>query len=212
MAMIDYGAILKVDGKFVNKNKGLFMKTSDTGYDPPEEAYDSRYDNTIGINGNYYVYAGDEEFLLCFYKCYFYVVSKEKVIFSYMADDDFNHYFILPNGKEITVKHLDANFYTEDSILDEDIYKMASDYRKNNKTKQLKFLQRVFKSQYRYKKNPLRFKTNRYVATWEHNNHKYECIFGYGIEPNKDVWDEIKLEHYDFSEHERNIIDSWFGE
>ena len=32
MSMIDYGALLKVDNIFVNKNKDLFMKCSDTGY------------------------------------------------------------------------------------------------------------------------------------------------------------------------------------
>ena len=32
MAMIDYGAMLRVDGKFINKNCDLFMEQSDTGY------------------------------------------------------------------------------------------------------------------------------------------------------------------------------------
>ena len=32
MSMIDYGALLRVDGKFINKNCGLFMNASNTGY------------------------------------------------------------------------------------------------------------------------------------------------------------------------------------
>ncbi len=211
MAMIDYGAILRVDGKFVNKNKGLFMEVSDTGYEPPEKVYDPKYNNTFSIKGNYFVYAGDENFLVCFYKCYLCAVNKNKIIFDYWGDD-FSHQFILPNEKIIKVEHLDNMRYKESPFFDDDILDIASEYRKNNKTRQLKRLHRILKSRHRYSKNPYKYKTNRYIATWEHNGHNYECIFGYGIDPNEEVWEDIKDEHYDFTDIERNIIDMWFKE
>ena len=37
MAIIDYGAILRVDGKIVNHE--MFMEVSDTGYKPPEKVW-----------------------------------------------------------------------------------------------------------------------------------------------------------------------------
>lgn len=210
MAMIDYGAILRVDGKFVNKNKCLFMEVSDAEYEPPEEVYDPKYNATIRIKGNYFVYAGDENFLVCFYKCYLCAVSKNKIIFDYWGDN-FSHQFILPNEKIIKVEHLDNN-YLKDKLSDDDLYEIATKYRNNGKTKQLKSLQRLFKRHYRYNKNPDKYKTNRYIATWEHNSHNYECIFGYGIDPNEECWEDIKNEHYDFTDIERNIIDGWFKE
>ena len=75
MSAIDYGALLRVNGKFINKNDDLFSYCSDTGYVCDKATYYSDYEKKeieIDIMGNYYVYAGDENFLLCFYKGYFY--------------------------------------------------------------------------------------------------------------------------------------------
>ena len=41
MAMIDYGAILMIDGK--KYNNSMFMETSDCGF-VPEKAYDKKHD------------------------------------------------------------------------------------------------------------------------------------------------------------------------
>ena len=86
MAMIDYGAILRVDGKIVNLDQ-MFMDCADTGY-ICQQAYDEKHKQTINIQPidiqhNYFVYAGDENFLLAFYKEWFYVIHQNKIIGSY---------------------------------------------------------------------------------------------------------------------------------
>lgn len=58
MAFIDYGALLKVNGEFINKNRDIFMNKSDTGY-ICEKAKDDQGD-WHSVQGNYFVYAGDE--------------------------------------------------------------------------------------------------------------------------------------------------------
>lgn len=65
MAMIDYGAILRVDGKIVNLDQ-MFMDCADTRY-ICQQAYDEKHKQTIDIQHNYFVYAGDANFLLVFY-------------------------------------------------------------------------------------------------------------------------------------------------
>ncbi len=80
MAMIDYGALLRKNGKFINKNNDLFMESSDTGYickDAVDE-HGYKYD----IDGNYFVYAGDENFMVVFYKTTYKVISDGKILYS----------------------------------------------------------------------------------------------------------------------------------
>ena len=60
MSAIDYGALLRVNGKFINKNDDLFSYCSDTGYVCDKATYYSDYEKKeieIDIMGNYYVYA-----------------------------------------------------------------------------------------------------------------------------------------------------------
>ena len=113
---MDYGAILRVNGKFINKNKDLFMDSSDTCYVCDQATYfddESKEIRTTHINGNFYVYAGDENFMLCFYKGYFYAIHNNKIICSIS-----NSYFIsetiyfdgLPT---IKVEHLDKELRNE---------------------------------------------------------------------------------------------------
>ena len=62
----------------------------------------------------------------------------------------------------------------------------------------------------KYKNVIWKTRSSRWLATWDYNGNHYEVIFGYGIDPNKDVWNRIKLDSYDFSDVERQIIDGWF--
>ena len=78
MAMVDYGAILKVDGKIINDS--LFMEITDTGTIPPEKVHDDRYNCDINIAGNYFAYGGDKDFMMVFYKCWFFGITQEKII------------------------------------------------------------------------------------------------------------------------------------
>ena len=83
MAMIDYGAILRVDGKIVNLDQ-MFMDCADTGY-ICQQAYDEKQKQIIDIQYNYFAYAGDANFLLVFYKECFNVIHQNKIIGSYWA-------------------------------------------------------------------------------------------------------------------------------
>jgi hypothetical protein len=44
----------------------------------------------------------------------------------------------------------------------------------------------------------------------DYNGHHYEVIFGYGVEPNERVWNDIKNESYGFRPDEVKLIDNWF--
>lgn len=62
MAAIDSGALLKVNGKFINKNGKLFTSISDLGFDLKK--VQGELSNRIGDSFN--VCAGDEKLLLAF--------------------------------------------------------------------------------------------------------------------------------------------------
>lgn len=66
----------------------------------------------------------------------------------------------------------------------------------------------------RAKKDPYWYTLSswRNIVQFELNGHTYEVIFGYGIDPSEKVWGSIKDEHYEFTDLERQIIDSWFKE
>lgn len=221
MAMIDYGALLRVDGKFINKNQDLFMEASDTGY-VCEKATNEKGD-IIDIDGDYFVYAGDKDFLLVFYKGLYRVISNEKIIFS-QWDMPFNsetHYFdVFPNvkvsrlSKHYEVEERESNGTWKDFVKERwvgatgneklselaDGHKMFKRFMKN--CKKVAYVNHHGRA---YKTRPYRF-----LAEWDYNGHKYEVIFGYGVEPDEDVWNKIKNESYGFREDEIELIDSWF--
>lgn len=161
MALIDYGAILRVNGKFINKNCDLFMHSSDTGYVCEQALHPNG--EMIDIDKEFYVYAGDENFMLCFYKGLFYVISHNKIILAKWNILFMSETFYFDGLPSVNVERLDN-------------------------------------------------KTQRWLATWIHNGNKYEVIFGYGIDPDEEVWNRIKFDGYKFTDIEREIIDEWFKE
>ena len=206
MSIIDYGSLLRVNGKFINKNKDLFMNCSDTGYICKQAEYS---DGTVtDIDGNYFVYAGDENFLIVFYKGWFHVIHNNKIIYS-----DWNNPFIsetiyfedLPTLK---IEHLNKNLINEYPDPPDE-YDIKWYYERYGKKKAQLKLNRLAKSRNRI---VCKTRTYRWLATWEYNGKKYEVIFGDGIDPNEDLWNEIKYDHYEFTDVERQIIDGWFKE
>lgn len=218
MSMIDYGALLRVDGKFINKNCGLFMNASNTGY------VCKRAINNDGkeyvIDGNYFVYAGDENFLIVFYKGIYQVISNEKILYTGW-DMPFNSetYFFdeLPNLK---VSRLSKDFEIEkyeslgtwkdfvrehwiDATGDEKLYELQGGR---------KAYKRFMKAaKHRAREKGFKTRPYRFFAEWYYNRHHYEVIFGYGIEPNEEVWNKIKNKSYGFRKEEIKLIDSWFN-
>lgn len=221
MAMIDYGALLRVDGKFINKNTNMFMETSDTGYiakgiiDTDGEIRD--------IDGNYFVYAGDEHFCVAFYKGMYKVTSDGKVIYTNwnMCFDSETHYFKeLPNLKILRLSPKYETVLIESQGLWEDY--VREHWEGATGKEKLVDLQDGTKIYKRFIKNAKRiayvnkhggcYKTRpyRFLAEWDYNGHHYEVIFGYGIDNNEGSWNAIKDKYYGFREEEKKIINEWF--
>lgn len=81
-ATIDYGALLRVNGKFINYNKDLFSEIIYPEGDIPEYTqyvYSGKLQKRP-VKGNYFIYAGDTTFMLAFYKRMFDVISDTKNI------------------------------------------------------------------------------------------------------------------------------------
>lgn len=226
MSMIDYGALLRINGEFINKNLGLFMNYSDTGYMCKKALYN--YDSKeyeIDIDGNYFVYAGDENFFLCFYKGLAYIIHKNKVIKSIWNNSFLSETFYFDALPSITIEHLDKNIYIEqiESLGTWENYVKENWIGATGKEKiselengrrNYKWFHKRLKQISRQRKNPrywIKYKTSRWKATWDYNGNHYEVIYGYGIDPNEKVWNDIKFDHYEFTDVEREIIDEWFN-
>jgi hypothetical protein len=75
MAMIDYGTILVRDGIIQNRDQ-MFMEKTDLGCDIPDKlAFRGDPDRVAFVNGDFFAYAGDMDFMLCFYKYRVLVIS-----------------------------------------------------------------------------------------------------------------------------------------
>lgn len=188
MAMIDYGALVIKNGKPVNKNGGLFM-------DPPH------YMDDI-VKGNYYVYCGDEELSFCFYKCNISVVKNGHIINNFWQHPfkSETHYV---GDTNITVTRLDDLIpeYPEhlmscatwgDYVREtwEGATGKEKDYELENGRKWHKLWIKRCKEIGR--KKPLYYtSTLKYSATWEYKGDQWEVIFGYGIDPDEEVFEEI---------------------
>ena len=209
MAMMDYGALLRVDGNFINKNKGLFMDMKDMCGFNLETAYDET-DNPINISDNFFVYAGEPDLLLCFYKCTYHIISNGKVVKSwYSSGWDFDkETFLVSNAEftfEVVDKEIKKDFY--DSDFDEwDREYYIRQYGKNfGQTK----INRRFK---RKRRNyDLSKGSNKCLMSWNYNGKKYEVVFGYGIDPSEEVLKDMNVGSYGYTKKELDYIRTWFA-
>lgn len=206
MATIDYGAILRKDEEVLNHN--LFMETSDTGF-MYKEVNCKNSDRKLQIDGNYFVYAGDEHYMVVFYKCMYHIISEGKIIYTQYHPPFIKETMYFEGLPTFTIKHLDPNLYSyvygEISEFDKQYF-----FSRFGKKRGLQIIYRIAKGRCRNKKKN-KTMTNRWIATWEHNGHKYEVIFGYGVDPDKEIWNDIKF-NYGFTDIERNLIDKWLNE
>lgn len=224
MSMIDYGAMLRVNGKFVNKEH-FFMEYSDTGYTC--KVATDEWGNEVDIDRNYFVYAGDEDFMVVFYKGLCRFISHNKILKSIWDTPFISETIIDPDGiyPNVEIRHLDTKLYREKAEplepLSEWICSGWVGATGNERISDLQngwkyYKQRLKQAKriYRLNKNGrcYSFRTNRYVATWNHNGKQYECIYGYGVDPSREIWDYIKDGNhgYNFTETERKIIDEWY--
>lgn len=227
MAMLDYGAILKVDG--VIQNHELFDDNYDFSY-VDEKAYYPKYEIDIDIKDSFYVYGGDKDMYLCFYKTWFYVVSKGVVIDSYSPyGDAFNSItkYVWVNNKRVDIKvdiidkewrevrhtHLMECESWDDFVAlnygDDAVGEPISNLQNGAEYYKLwlKQCRKIGKRPIAYK-----YRNNKYYATWEWNGHKYEVVFGYGIDPDIDVYKRITTNgSYNYTNVEIDFIDKFMG-
>ena len=81
MAMIDYGTLVKKNGKIINAGV-MFMDKSDMGVTPVLDAYEdvSNSETSHAISKEYFAYVGDEELMICLYKNRMTFVSGNKYL------------------------------------------------------------------------------------------------------------------------------------
>lgn len=226
MAMIDYGAMLRrrVIGteqwEFVNKNTGLCMETSDTGYVCKTAYYNEEYPE-IPIEGNYFVYAGDEDRLLCFYKGYFYVIYQEKIILT-VSNVPFQRETFYLGMEPVTVEHLSKlHAYPYETESWEDFIRTTwAGTTGKEHWSELSHGYAYYKAHRKMAKKIARNKnilykdyTRRWKASWRHKEYEYEVIFGYGITENEELFREIiKRGSYGYMPEEIAQIEEWFQE
>ena len=221
MAMIDYGALLRVDGKFINKNKDMFMDASDTGY------VAKNIIDTDGVprdvDGNYFVYAGDEHFCVAFYKGIYKVISDGKTIYAAWEMPFASEIHLFEGLPTLKVSRLSKDFEIErvgrGETWEEYVKENWAGATGKEHISELKDGKKYFKlfrkslKRYAYlnrhgglgKERPYRF-----LAEWEYKGKKYEVIFGSGIENDEHIWNKTKNKAYGFRDEEIKLIDSWF--
>jgi len=221
MAMIDYGALLRVDGVLINRNE-MFMEASDTGYVCKKATGKHGVEE---IDGNYFVCAGDEHFLLVFYKGICKVISDGQIVYSAWGCDFISEEHFFENLPSVRISYLDSTLHAREPESNG----LWSDYVKDNwkdadgsehfwelqdgKREYRIFLRRAKKiaRRKRYLFDCFKTRNYRFLAQWEHNGHHYEVIYGYGIDSDEEVWNEIKNDTYGFSKKETELIDNWFA-
>lgn len=180
MAMIDYGSLLVRNGKLMNLGE-MFMEKTDRGCDIPEP-----------FNGEFFVYAGDEDFMLCFYKsrvavlingklagdvwigsCDGYCCRVEsKIIYTKLPYE--KRLGIFGSGIDVTFECIDHEGFVTDL------------------------------GTFTY--------SGKYKVSWAYKGDNYICYTGYGIDPQQSVYDRIKDNSYGYTETEIAELDRVFKE
>ena len=209
MAAIDYGALVIKNGIPINKNCDLFQE-------PPEYFNDD-------VKGNYYVYCGDEEYSLCFYKCYIAETRNGQVI-DWIWNFNFKSETFYRDGVTVTIRRLDDLI----PVYPEHLVGCATweDYVRTRwigatgKEKDCELVRghqshKLWNKRIKEigRKKPLYYtSTLKYSATWEYKGDKWEVIFGYGIDPNEEIFnDMITHSNYNYgTESARYIREKFF--
>lgn len=209
MAMVDYGALLRINGKLLNKNADQFMPMQKMCGFTLDKAY-LENNEYKPISGNYFVYAGDEELLLCFYKYGYVIIKNGNIMHSgHMRNWVFDRETFTIDNVTFTLSILDntiwKSYFGTDFDEDDRLYYYEMYGKRFGQIK----INRRFKHRKRNYENCKG--SQKYLMNWSHNGKNYEVIFGYGIEPNKDVYDDIKHEYFGYTAKDIEVIDSWFS-
>ena len=196
MAMIDYGTIVVRNGVIQNAGE-MFMKISDRGCDIPEtiEAVDSSDKKDFGVSGEYFAYAGDLEFLMCFYKREALIVVKNKVA-GFLCFGEAGNVWYNTNKFYIPTKSPFERFFN--------LFKSGIDVVVENIDHEMQ--KNVWGSGYVDK-----YYNDKYHISFDYKGDRYDIYTGYGIDNNLEVYNRIKFDSYGYTETERRVLDEVFG-
>lgn len=206
MSAIDYGALLRVDGMLINRDE-IFMECSDTGYVCDKALHSDG--NYYDIDGNYFVYAGDENFMIVFYRGLFKVISHGKVIMSEWNLEFSSYTYFLPGLPNLKVSRLSKERTKYEPVR---CYKSFNEFSAFSGSRSIKKYQRIIKRVDRDKRVRKGHYPYRFLAELYYDDRHYEVIFGHGIDTDENVWKRIRNNFYDFNEDEKEIINRWFKE
>jgi len=117
MAMVDYGAVLKKNGIVIHRDDFFMDMQKAVGFTIDSLIDEDGYN--YQINGNYFVYIGDKELLICVYKTQLLIISNNKIVNrvfganvdSYSIHDKFRLKFEV-NGIKFDIKRISyGNMY-----------------------------------------------------------------------------------------------------
>ena len=204
MAMIDYGAVVKINGKIVNENQFFMEMEQAVGWiDQPRKRYHDcdclddkgysdcgecsrrktehhshptlgEWDTTISdcqgndiyikdkLDRNFFAYVGDEDFTIAFYKTSAVITNKNKTLYA----------------------RLWYGFYSED-LGDTDETAIC---RKMVRRFEIKTANEIVC----LKIKRIGEGESKFYMRFIYKHNVYEIIYGYGIDPNKEVWNEVK--------------------
>lgn len=190
MAMIDYGSVVKKNGKIIQKESFMDMEEAvgfiieelpyfyessqwegENGEYLEEHMRNKRkmYKENFRINGNFFSYIGDEELLVCIYKTKVVVISNGEIkeLFWYGTENS-------NSGKEYSLR--DRKFTRKFKVNGVDFT-----------------IRRLFEGD------------NKFILRFSYKNDLYECVYGYGVDVNKKIW-------YDVTPKVQRFIDKFFKE
>ena len=161
MAMIEYGSVVKKNGKIIQtemfmdmkKELGFVINSIKQSY--KETIFDEEYKRTPNhndykqrIDGNYFSYVGDLSLLVCVYKCGIVIIDNGKIIKKVENLDD---------NACLPYRRMSLEFKVKDVV---------------------------------FKLKRLNEESNRYKLRFIYKGDTYEILYGYGVDINSEIWYE----------------------
>ncbi len=212
MAISDYGAIVKINGKIVNKNDFFMDMDKAVGWiDYPTHLYEdcthvdeNDCSDCIScplLQKKYNSKLKKEDLFDCKGKPFIPIVNPDNQYMAYAGDEDFT---VGVYKNCFVIKNKNSNFYISgwslciyDEPYEATYYNMVRYIKVNtkNETVNIKIKKLVSNS-------------NQLLMTFKYNGNFYQILYGYGIDSNKRIWDAIKYSHC--SKKVIRIVDRFF--
>lgn len=185
MASIDYGTVLVKNGELIDTKE--VMKRTDMGIPFDRIVSNIVNDHNVDFSGS--VIIGDEDFCITFWKTHATIIICGHVCgqiwygrASSFASNDFHISTKAPYERRFNV------FNSGVDIIIESIDPAGC----------------MDDCGYRYY-------SDKYHIYFEYKGNRYDIYTGYGIDADVDVYNDIKFDHYGYTETERCVLDKVFG-